>query len=541
MLEFSHELYYLLNKALTMKRVSQLVRHIHYPLLVLETSFLSSKVRVWERLWYVKNNTKITPVCKICNGSVTWRPGLKEYSKYCCSKCANKDLEFLQQRKNTNLEKYGCISPFGNEQVKQKTKETFTKNYGVDNPTKNKEIAKKVKNKLQHIHSIKGEEIREKTKLTNISKYGVDNPFKSEEIKKKIIKTNIRKYGVKSFRQSHIPKETLEKTTNKNWLQNEHHIMKKPIEQIARELHFDATTLRQKFEKLNIEQIRFCQSTGEKEIVEFLKQYFSNIIENTRNIIPPLELDIYLPEKQMAIEYCGLYWHSDSIRDKKYHQVKCLKCKEKNIRLITIFEDEWIHKQDIVKKKLLNILGTLQEKRIYARKCIVANISLKQKQMFLEQHHIQGSGPGSVSYGLLYENELVAVITFIKKKNNIYELNRYATSCQVLGGFGKLLEYFKKNNSWSQIYTFADLRWHEGKVYEQTGFEYNSTGNPTYEYVINNKRLHRSLFMRRHLPRWLGENFDPNLTEFQNMDRAGILRIWNCGLKKHVLRNHSPT
>ncbi|MGI0075893.1 MAG: hypothetical protein ACREAU_00625 [Nitrosopumilaceae archaeon] len=300
-------------------------------------------------------------------------------------------------------------------------------------------------------------------------------------------------------------------------------------------LHVSDDTLKRWFDKYNIDTFTFQISTGEREITEYLQQNSISLVTKVRNLIPPYELDIYIPDKQIAIEYCGLYWHSDFFRDSNYHHNKYQLCLKKGIRLITIFEDEWYRKQDIVKCKLLNILNILSEKGIYARKCTIISISGKQKRIFLNQTHIQGNGPGSISYGLLYENELVAAITFIMKKDGIYELNRYATSCQVIGGFGKLLNYFKNNNNWTQINTFADLRWHNGNLYEKTGFALDSYVKPTYEYIINDQRLHRSLFMRKFLPKWLGEAFDPNLTEFQNMDRAGILRIWNCGLKKYVL------
>ena len=58
----------------------------------------------------------------------------------------------------------------------------------------------------------------------------------------------------------------------------------------------------------------------EKEIINFIKSiYDGEIIENNRHIISPMELDIYIPQKNLAIEFNGLYWHSELFRDKNYH------------------------------------------------------------------------------------------------------------------------------------------------------------------------------------------------------------------------------
>lgn len=91
-------------------------------------------------------------------------------------------------------------------------------------------------------------------------------------------------------------------------------------------------------------------SIEEKDITNFIQSLTSeSIIENDRRVINPQELDIYVPNKNLAFEYNGMYWHSDLFKDKDYHQKKFLKCKEKGIRLIQINEYDWMNKQDIVK------------------------------------------------------------------------------------------------------------------------------------------------------------------------------------------------
>lgn len=126
--------------------------------------------------------------------------------------------------------------------------------------------------------------------------------------------------------------------------------------------------------------------------------------------------------------------------------------------------------QKLVEGKILAILGKDTRERIFARKCQVRPIAKQAKQEFFDEYHIQGSGPGSTSYGLFYRDELVAAMTLIEQKDQ-WVLNRYATKHHVVGGFGKLLNHFMSNHSWSTITSFADLRWSNGNVYNETGWK----------------------------------------------------------------------
>jgi hydroxymethylpyrimidine pyrophosphatase-like HAD family hydrolase len=155
-------------------------------------------------------------------------------------------------------------------------------------------------------------------------------------------------------------------------------------------------------------------SKPEKEIVEYIQSLgIKNIITSDRSVIHPYELDIYLPDHNLAIEYNGKWFHDETYKDKHYHLMKTNLCNNENIQLIHIFDDEWEFKKDIVKNRLKHILG-LNDKHIYARKCIVKEINTKEAKEFCEQYHIQGYGVSSVKLGLYYNNELVSVMTFSK-------------------------------------------------------------------------------------------------------------------------------
>ncbi len=104
-------------------------------------------------------------------------------------------------------------------------------------------------------------------------------------------------------------------------------------------------------------------SKGEKEVLEYIKTiYTGKIIENDRTIIlnnltgRNLELDIWLPELNLAIEYNGLYWHSskDSVKN---DSIKLEECKKKGILLYIIMDKEWQENQEYIKNKIKHLLS----------------------------------------------------------------------------------------------------------------------------------------------------------------------------------------
>ena len=279
-------------------------------------------------------------------------------------------------------------------------------------------------------------------------------------------------------------------------------------------------------------------SAGETEIADYIKSLGECVITSDRQVLNPQELDILVPDHNLAIEYCGLYWHSEQAgKDRNYHKHKFAACASNGIQLLTIFEDEWLHRRNQVEAKLKSLLGKSDSRRLFARKCRIITLSRRVKKQFFDEHHIQRSGPGSITYGLVHDDCVVAAMTFISHGNGVYTLNRYATSCQVVGGFTKLIKHFQKNNEWQEVISFADCRWSVGRMYTQTGWKHVMTIPPDYYYSPDAKhRVHKFNYRRSALPQLI-HNFDPTLTERENCDRAGLIRIWDCGKMKFTLTN----
>jgi len=289
-------------------------------------------------------------------------------------------------------------------------------------------------------------------------------------------------------------------------------------------------------------------SRSEKSVLKFITKIYNGIIiENDRKILDGKEIDIYLPDLKIGIEYCGMYWHSELYKDKNYHLDKLNKCHEKGIRLIQIFEDEWNSKKKILKSKIKHILGlNYSKEKIYARKCTIKEIHSISKNEFLDKYHIQGKDLSKIKLGLFFNEILVACMTFSRPRvclggkqnsnNNSYELSRFATKRKynVVGGFSKLLSYFKKNYEFDNITTYADLRYSsfEGNLYEVNGFRLSHQSKPNYWYFYKHNqsvKYHRFNFRKGNLKKLFPEIYKEKLTEHEIMLKAKYLRIYDCG------------
>lgn len=227
-------------------------------------------------------------------------------------------------------------------------------------------------------------------------------------------------------------------------------------------------------------------SKPEEEISGFLKNKLKikNVIKNTKKIIKPYELDIYLPDYNLAIEYCGLYWHSNKFRDNNYHRKKYLLCKKKGIKLLTIFEDEWIYKTDIVKNIIKNSL--VSKKKIESDNIIINEISHGVLKNFLNENYIGNYSDSKFCYGLKIKDELISVI-FLKKDNLIEYVSKYNTDI----GFDMLLNYILKKHSFSEIYINIDLRYPilNEDIFLKKQFTKNTTKDINYYYISGQKRI----------------------------------------------------
>jgi len=279
--------------------------------------------------------------------------------------------------------------------------------------------------------------------------------------------------------------------------------------------------------------VSHSRSKNEIEIIEHLKERGINIIESDRRVIAPLELDIVIPDIKIAIEYNGIYWHSEKHQtDKNYHKKKTDLAKKAGYRLIHIWEDSYNKNKEKELSFLDNICGIDNATKIYARKTTLKIISNKIASSFFEEYHIQGTTPMTFAIGAYLKDELVSVTGF-KKDQYGWKLVRHTNSKRVIGSLGKASKWFLRNYKQS-LDTFCDISRFDGVSYERAGFEKNGLIPPDYMYVVKHKRKHKFAFrkskIKKKYPQVVGN------TEKEMMLYLNIPRIWDCGKQRYTLR-----
>lgn len=281
-------------------------------------------------------------------------------------------------------------------------------------------------------------------------------------------------------------------------------------------------------------------SKPEEELVAFIKDLgITNIIQSDKRILAGLELDIYLPELKIAIEFNGNRFHSDLYKKKTYHLKKTQECNLKGIRLIHIWECDYTKKKPIILSNIKTILGKT-DSRIYARKCIIRTVSSMETQRFLNQNHLQGNTVAGTRLGLYYKDDLVAMMTFSKlrkavgmtHKEGSFELARFCNqlNTSVVGGASKLFQYFIKTYKPEYVFSFANRDWSMGNMYSKLGMTSKGVTPPGYFYTKSQYRYSRFAFTKHKL---VEMGFDSSKTEYDIMTEEGYFRIWDCGNLKY--------
>lgn len=460
------------------------------------------------------NDILENPKCR-CGNTVKFNTTTRKFQKYCSDTCRFEYFdESVAVRKNTNLKKHGTTNYLASKEGKRKTIETNFKKYGVKSYTQTEEYRQSILGKKDSPETKNNKRLGILKRNYNdlFRKYSHCVPlFKFEEYR-----------GVKGYNKY-------------NWKCN---VCGKNFESSCDNGAFPICY--------------HCKPTGSfHEILckEYLDMFKIDYKFKYRGLPSGQEIDILIPEKQLGIEIGGLYYHSSAKNNypKSYHVGKTNECESNNIKLFTIFDDEFYNpiKKRIVFNKLKCSIGKIHRK-IPARKCEVVELSATQCNKFLKKYHIQGTIGSSYKYGLTCKNRLVAIMTFNKGRTatghkaqkDIWELGRYCTvfNFSIVGGAGKLLSHFIKNINPKEIYSYADRRWSGGNLYEKIGFTFVKNTSPNYWYTKSFKtREHRVKYQKHKLTPM--KSYNPTLTEEEIMKREKYYKIWDCGSKLYLWKN----
>jgi very-short-patch-repair endonuclease len=453
--------------------------------------------------------------------------------------------KFKEKMKQTNLKKYGGIGA-SSKIIREKMKQTTLKKYGVNHTSQTNEFKEKVKQtnlkKYGVIHASQTNEFKEKVKQTNLKKYGVENPMQNEQIREKAKLTNLKKYGVENPTKNEQIKEKVKRSALSNFYYQKSKFFKEKFDvELLTTIDTYNGTKENKYEFKCLKcgtiftasiingRIPSCpkcypKNKSKMEIDLFNSINYPNKIQSDRNILEGKELDIVIPDKKIAIELDGIYWHSESNgKDKYYHLNKTELAEKKGYQLLHFWDIEYQNKKDIVLSIIHSKLG-IYANTINSNECEIKEIATPIKDDFLEQNHIKGKDTSKVKLGLFYNDELVSVMTFDYDKQ--WVLSKFANKInyQIIGGDSKLFDYFVKKYKPQSIITYVDRRYSNKNLYEKLGFKFDGYTEPNDYYIKYGKLYLEKDKLENEL-----DFFDENLTEWENIQLNEYDRIWDCG------------
>lgn len=213
-----------------------------------------------------------------------------------------------------------------------------------------------------------------------------------------------------------------------------------------------------------------------------------------------------------------------------------LYAKHCDMQVITVCDVEIT---DVVLSSIRSKITKTNTVKIFARNTEVKDVSAGTV-MFLTKNHIQGYAPCQIWCGLYVDKELVGLMGFNNFRSGVgknrgkdaYELVRYATSANIVGGASKLLSYFVKKYNPSLVYSYSDNMISTGKMYESLGFSLEANSKERYRYKIfgEDKISHRYKFRKGALKGKL-KIYDDNLSERDLMQLNKYYRVYDAGVK----------
>ena len=274
-------------------------------------------------------------------------------------------------------------------------------------------------------------------------------------------------------------------------------------------------------------------------MLTFLLSLGLSVEQSNRNILGRKELDFYLPEEKIGIEFNGLYWHSEAAgRSKNYHRNKWAMCRNKDVQLIQIWEDDWRDRKALVSKTLTVTLGKANQlskvcseilPAVDAQHLRVVPLPPSHARTFLDTNHLDGYAHGTHYLGLEDSSTLRAVLVLQEETPGGMRIVRYAAAGEVSEGFAVLLKASEIRYSPSSFIGYTDNCMSDEVLYQRNGFIPVGEIEPDYVYLASSRRHEKSHYTRQRF------HDDPNLkwvegaTEDELAKLNGIHKIWDAG------------
>lgn len=544
--------------------------------------------------YMLKNNITEIPKCAYdkCEASVKWNERNVSFDVGCSTnhikkitslknfgtEHPNQNKKQLAKVRRSVQEKYGVSSIAHLDSTQTKRKQTNLKKYGVEEAGSATVVRDKIKQTTLLRYGVEevfaSKEIRDKAKQSMIDRYGVENSLSSPEIRMKINETNLERYGsifpMRNEKLQHKRMNTMLETYGgyshlsdpTNMINHKFKIMyayynDKLLKNDAIKPLFSfeeySGTLDEKNKGISYRwQCKKCntifddylaaghlpsctscfpriwnRSKGEIDLFEYLD--VNNKIANDRSTIGK-EIDIFLPDFSLGIEFNGMYWHSEQKgKDKYYHFNKTVDSENNGIRLIQVYDKEWYEKKEVVLSHINRFIG--KSKIINSSDLDIIEISKPLFNNFIKiNSFIDVDHFSKLVFGAYYNNELIAVVNFSNINSNECELRKFV----IKNGFdiaGNILKKIIDDKIHNKIvYYFQDRRYNSyidvDKII-QNGFEFQGVTEPS-DYYFKNNVFMSSSHIFKNIDTYIVD-YDNALTINENLEINGFLKIWDCG------------
>lgn len=294
----------------------------------------------------------------------------------------------------------------------------------------------------------------------------------------------------------------------------------------------------------------------------------STVLSDDHTVLPSgKELDIVVPDHHLAIEFNDIFSHSEQAvferrakpRPHSYHAHKTREAREQGYQLVHVWEDDWLHRRELVLRALAHRLHTVDRlpdvlpdinplacQRLYARNLTVKLVHGGVARRFWQDNHLQGPVHCTANIGLYDQNNVLRALLGIGRKNHgsrvslpdgTWDTQRYATLGVIVGGFTKLLahaETLVPVDTWT---SWSDNDISDGGMYQAAGFTVDKRQAPSYSYVGRKtkwERVHRSTYTKQRFINDPDLTYQSGQTEHEAALANKLYRIYDAGKTRWV-------
>ena len=322
-------------------RYKGLLEFINYKTPLLQDGNYNIPTKVY---WVIHVITAF-PKCEHCGKELKkniriQNDGSKGYARFCSNRCGTLHKDVQERTQRTCMERYGVHNPSMAPEIVERIKQANMEHFGVPWSAMSK---------------------NNKTKSARTREENSKIPEYRQKINEKRKETCIKRYGVEAYAQTEESKKNISNWHKIHGMEKWQHIRKTFIERYG--VDSPSALLAKR---------KITRSRGENEVFEYCKELcdgFCEVIANDRSILKANsfwswdcahELDVWIPDLNLAIEYNGEYWHGAEIAMEQ-DRIKFEICRNYGIDLVTVWNNDWIHNTIKVKEDLKNLIDYKKE------------------------------------------------------------------------------------------------------------------------------------------------------------------------------------